>query len=197
MPRIRRILAIPFNLFFVLAFVAQSQEMRTSFVGAETPLTAPSSRAASDIARDYLVSAANQLNLSTQDLDGLFLAKEYKTAHNGVTHLVYRQQFQGIEVFNAEWVTNIDRDGSIVSAGGTLYGAPPMITFPDATSSLRAVRAAVKDVNPGSVRPMRRLSAIDQRGVPTPWHTRAAISEQTLKAGWCGTECGADSSLPG
>src|SRR5438132_8062679 len=135
-------------LFFVLMLPAHAQEVRTSFVSGETPLTAPSGRAAKEIALDYLVSAGSQMSISAQDLDGLFLAKEYKTEHNGVTHLVYRQQFQGIEVFNAEWVTNVDRDGSIVSAGGALYGAPPIVTLPDSNSSMRAVRAAAAEVNP-------------------------------------------------
>ncbi len=169
MRKIRCAFIILFPVFFVLALVAQAQEPRASFVSGEKPLTAPSSRAAAEIARDYLGSAAGQMNLSTQDLDSLFVAKQYKTAHNGVTHLVYRQQFQGIEVFNAEWVTNLDRDGSIVSAGGMLYGAPGIIPVPASTSSLRAVRAAVAEVNPRlgaayapfmSSRPARRANAV-------------------------------------
>jgi hypothetical protein len=135
-------------IFFVLVWGVHAQEIRSNFVSGDTPLTPPSSRAAGEVARDYLASAAGQMSVSAQDLDGLFVAKEYTTAHNGVTHLVFKQQFQGIEVFNAEWVTNVDRDGSIVSAGGTLYAAPPVATFPDSTSSQRAVRAAVAEVNP-------------------------------------------------
>jgi hypothetical protein len=156
-------------IFLIVTSVVHAQEARTSFVGGEQPLTAPSSRAAKEIARDYLVSADNQMSISALDLDGLTLAKEYKTEHNGVTHLVYRQQFQGIEVFNAEWVTNVDRDGSIVSAGGTLFGAPPPIVLPDSNSSMRAVRAAVAEVNPRlasvyapfiSSRPARHANAV-------------------------------------
>src|SRR6185295_14815725 len=108
-----------FLLIVSLAGAAHAQQPRASFVSGDKPLTAPSSRAAAAIARDYVASAASQMNISAQDLDSLFVAKQYITAHNGVTHLVYRQQFQGIDVFNSEWVTNIHRDGSIVSAGGT------------------------------------------------------------------------------
>jgi hypothetical protein len=142
------------NAYLVIAFISagflvqvQGQE-RASFVGTNAPLTPPSSRAATEIALDYLASAAADLNLTLQDLDSVYVTKEYKTAHNGVTHLVYRQQFQGIDVDNAEWVTNLDSDGSVVSAGGTLYASPGQVTLPDLASSGRAIRAAVAAVNP-------------------------------------------------
>jgi len=173
MPKLCGTVIHRFLLIVILTTVAQAQEPRASFVAADKPLTAPSSRDASAIARDYLASAARQMNIAAQDLDSLFVTKEYKTAHNGVTHVVYRQQFQGIDVFNSEWVTNIDRDGSILSAGGTLYGSPGLATIPDAMSSMRAVRAAAAEVNPRiaaayqptvSMRRARRADAVVYSG---------------------------------
>ena len=72
-----------FLLIATLAVAAQAQQPRASFFSGEKPLTAPSSRAAAAIARDYVASAASQMNISAQDLDSLFVAKQYITAHNG------------------------------------------------------------------------------------------------------------------
>src|SRR5690348_13684960 len=69
---------------------------------------------------DYVASVSG---LSADDLDSVFLAKEYTSAHNGVTHRVYRQRFQNIDVANAAWVMNIGRDGSVLNSGGNLYPA--------------------------------------------------------------------------
>ncbi|MBZ5631827.1 MAG: M36 family metallopeptidase [Acidobacteriia bacterium] len=122
-----------------------------------------------DIARQFLAAKAGELSLAPGDLPGVFLAKEYQTGHNGVTHMVFRQQFEGIEVWNAEWVTNLDRNGAVVSAGGTLYTNPGTAVQLTAASSLSAVRSAVKAVNPAlgavyaplqSARPPRRADAI-------------------------------------
>jgi hypothetical protein len=148
--------------------VAQNQEPKARFFAADAPLTQPSAGRAEDIARSFLAAKAADLSLSPGDLPGVFLAKEYQTDHNGVTHTVFRQQFQGIEVWNAEWVTNLDRNGAVVSAGGTLYSDPGSGAQLTAASSLSAVRSAVKAVNPTlgatfapvqSTRPARRAGA--------------------------------------
>lgn len=129
-------------------FVPAAAQQRASFIAAETPLSAASSRPAAEIGRDYLRAAAASLNLSDEALNGVFVAKEYKTAHNGVTHVLYRQQFQGLEVYNAAWVTNVDASGRVLSAGGILYGIPGPMAFPGPAASQRAARAAVLAVNP-------------------------------------------------
>src|SRR3982751_4654297 len=103
---------------------AQNQEPKARYFAETTPLSAPDAGRSEDIARRFLASTAPELSLSPDDLSGVFLAKEYQTDHNGVTHMVFRQRFQGVEVWNAEWVTNLDRNGAVVSAGGTLYTNP-------------------------------------------------------------------------
>jgi Zn-dependent metalloprotease len=77
-----------------------------------------------------------------------YVVKEYRTARNGVTHLLFKQRVQGADVFNAEWVVNIDRDGRVLNAGGDLHAAPAYIELPAPASSREAVRAALKAVNP-------------------------------------------------
>ena len=95
-------------------------------LGAQTPhpprhvfspdgrLSPPSSQPARAIAAGYLRSVAPEYNVTFEDLANLHLVKEYRTSHNGVTHLVYRPSYQDIDVYNVEWTLNIDRDGAII-----------------------------------------------------------------------------------
>ncbi len=130
--------------FCLVPLLAQRPELSKHFLGVREPLTAPSSRPARDIALDYVRGLASELNLAEPDLAGLYIAKEYDTAHNGVHHIVFKQQFQGIDVLNAEWVVNIDSNGSVLNSGGNLYSAPPPDVFlPGQSSAMTAVRAAV------------------------------------------------------
>lgn len=140
----RLLLAI---LLAILPMYAQQAEGRKYFLGITAPLTEASNRAPRLIGQDYLSAVAPQLRLSDADLAGVFLAREYQTAHNGVTHLIYRQQFQGIEVWNAEWVVNIDRDGQVLNAGGRLFNNPVGVPLPGTATSVAAVRTAVRAVN--------------------------------------------------
>lgn len=96
----------------------------------------------------FLASIASDYGLSQAELSSLRLAKDYTTQHNGVRHLIYRQQWQGIEVSGAEYTINLGPDGTILNAGGTLYPNPG--DFPQQTDAqaLRAMRAAVKRINP-------------------------------------------------
>ena len=132
----------------ISALYSQNPESKGRFFAGNTPLTEPAAGRPEDIARRFLESTAADLSLSPDDIAGVFLAKQYQTDHNGVTHLVFRQQFQGIEVSNAEWVTNLDRNGAVVSAGGNLYANPTSPGQAATGSSLSAVRSAVKAVNP-------------------------------------------------
>jgi len=156
-------------VFTICTLYAQNQEPKASFIAQDAPLTQPAAGRPEDIARGFLATAAAGLSLAPDDLPSVFLAKEYQTEHNGVTHLVFRQQFQGIDVWNAEWVTNLDRNGAVVSAGGTLYSNPGPAPQIAAGSPLSAVRSAVKAVNPAlgarfapvqSARPARRAGAL-------------------------------------
>lgn len=135
--------------FCLFPLLAQRPELSKHYLGVQQPLTAPSSRPARDIALDHVRSLASELNLADLDLAGLYIVKEYDTAHNGVHHIIFNQRFQGINVLNAEWVVNIDSSGSVLNSGGNLYAAPPPDVFlPAQSSAMSAVRVAVRDVNP-------------------------------------------------
>lgn len=111
-------------------------------------LTEASSLVPRDIGSEFLRSRRTDAGIEQRGLDGVYVHKEYRTAHNGVTHLVYRQRFQGLDVENAEWVINIDRDGRVLNAGGRLFDAPDgNVRIPLPESAMKAVRMAVSAVD--------------------------------------------------
>lgn len=114
-----------------------------------TALTESSAEAPREIGSRFLAaSAAGELKLSAGAVAGAELVKQYKSAHNGVTHLVYRQRFQQADVVNGEWTVNIDREGRVINAGGGLFEAPSAgVVLPSAFSVTRAAKAAADAVN--------------------------------------------------
>jgi hypothetical protein len=130
-------------------------------------LTAASGSTSQAIATDFLRSQATTLNLRPEALDGVYLYKEYQTAHNGVTHLIYHQRFQQMDVENAEWVVNVDRDGRVINSGGLLFNPPqPGTALPEVTSAMKAVRAAATAVNEKAGRafqPFQKGASFDGR----------------------------------
>jgi len=167
----------PLILAFVFAvpvLFAQTSELQHS---SPIPrLTEPSNRAPQDVGFDYLASSSG---LSPDDLSGVYLAKAYTSAHNGVTHLQYRQRFQGIDVYNAAWVANVAADGAVVSAGGTLYPDPGTIDFASKIPATTAVRAAVQEINPrlGSRYVPSEISVPVSSFSATPYRVRYAAGD--------------------
>src|ERR1051326_1346854 len=131
-------------IFAVPVVLGQTFGPTVRYSSPVSALAGPASGAPQDVAYRYLASAA----IAPEDLPSVYLAKQFKSEHNGVTHLVYRQRFQGIEVHNAAWVANIGPDGAILNTGGSLYPAPGAIDFGSQVSAATAVQAAVREVNP-------------------------------------------------
>ena len=136
-------------LFTAAAGLGQVPDSPRHYLGVAKPLTEASATRPEEIGRQYLRSIATELALTAADLDSVYVAKQYRTAHNGVTHLVFRQRFRGADVWNAEWVVNLDRDGRVLNAGGNLYSAPESKwRVPARARAAVAVRTAVAAVNP-------------------------------------------------
>jgi uncharacterized protein (TIGR03437 family) len=81
-------------------------------------LSAPSSDDAEIIARRFLNNNADLLRLDADDVSGLQVARRYRDAHNGLTHLWLQQQIDGIEVFQGELAVHLAKTGEIVSLSG-------------------------------------------------------------------------------
>ncbi len=131
----------------ILPISTFAQEPNRHLMGVKQPLTPASSKPPREIAADFLRSSAVELGLQSADLGSAYIAREYTDAYNGVTHILYHQQFQGIDVYNSAWVVNIDRNGRVLNAGGDLFAAP-VGSLPEEASSVSAARTAVAAVNP-------------------------------------------------
>jgi hypothetical protein len=124
-------------------------------------LTGPSALSPRDIGDAWLKAAATELQVDAPGISGVYLANQYRTEHNGVTHLIYKQQFRGVNVLNAEWTVNIDQNGQILNSGGTLYNAPAEdVQLPEPGGILPGARAAVRTVNPALAEGLTPLTSM-------------------------------------
>lgn len=74
-------------------------------------------------ARFFLKQNNDLYELRDDEVDGLRVARRYRTDHNGVTHLTLQQEINGIEVFQADYSFHFDRFGSLITASGELIPA--------------------------------------------------------------------------
>ena len=58
-------------------------------------LTEPTTENAGDVGNRFLRNAAAFYGVPESDLSSLYLVREFRTDHNGVTHLRYRQRYDG------------------------------------------------------------------------------------------------------
>ncbi|MEO8126802.1 MAG: M36 family metallopeptidase [Bryobacteraceae bacterium] len=168
-------------LLFGSILAAQVREMPRHLFDPGRALTEPSQRPARDIAAAYLQTIAADYGLTASDLRSLRVIKEFRTEHNGITHLIFKQQFQGIDIYNAEWTVNIDRDGQVLNAGGTLFHAADQPSGPPSLLSAHgALRAAVRAVNPQLGATFYPLELdVKDRGTKTRFH-RGGLGDDVL-----------------
>ena len=167
---ISRVLKFALYLLGSLTIFAQNETAPPlhhiwSMSGALTP---PSSAAPVSIAQNYIQSIAAQHGVNEKDLAGLYLVKEHRSTQNSVTHLLFRQQYEGIDVQGSEFTVNIDDQGQVLNAGGKLFPRPSAAA-PSIESGTKAIRAAAREVNP----------AADSSYLPS--RTFLAKGEKTLK----------------
>ena len=82
------------------------------------PLTGPRGGAPEQVAKQFLVRQLALLNLSPGDISELRTSRNYKTQHNGLTHLTFQQQVNGIDVFGGKVKINLDSEGRILNLSG-------------------------------------------------------------------------------
>lgn len=91
-------------------------------------LSAPSSQAPAVAVKSFLKKHNDLFHLRADELEGLRVARQYATAHNGVTHLTLQQQLNEIEIFQAAYAVHLDRAGQIIAASGELFPAAARAT---------------------------------------------------------------------
>ena len=86
-------------------------------------LTGPATGDPLSIAESYMAAHAGQLGLTSADLSPIVVTDRYTDADTGVTHLYFRQDYNGLEVSDANFVVNVTGDGRLINvAGGFVTG---------------------------------------------------------------------------
>ncbi len=88
--------------------------------GLQTRLSQNSAAAPNTIARRFVQTRSDAFRLSANEINALTVAREYRTEHNGVTHVTLQQAHRGIPVFEGDVTTHIARNGEVVAASGAL-----------------------------------------------------------------------------
>ena len=65
---------------------------------------------------DYFVKHYEKYQLKSEDVKNVKVTDEYKSKHNGVTHIYFRQLYNGIELINATANANISKLGRVLTA---------------------------------------------------------------------------------
>jgi len=81
-------------------------------------LTAPSTAPALEIATGFLQGHAERFGVAAADLAEAAATDAVRSAHNGATHLYFRQRVNGLEVDGAELAVHVDRAGRVFHATG-------------------------------------------------------------------------------
>lgn len=95
-----------------------------------------------NVALNYLRQNAGRYGLTSTDLNNYVVKSQYRTAHNGVTHIALRQTLNGLEVQHADITVNVLPDGRVISVGSsfipglTSQSTPPTATM-DAVAAYR------------------------------------------------------------
>ena len=121
-------------------------------------LTQPSGAGAEQVARGFLAGHKRLFGLGDGELRALVKSGEYRTKHNGATHLALRQRDAGREVFGAVATFTIDRRGRLVSQSGLLVPDAAADQQP-ALGAGEAVRAAADSVDAAQTAPLTQRSA--------------------------------------
>lgn len=142
----RRIYALTLALAAIAAgdSLAQDRFPRHVFSTDGGALTERSAAPKQEIAARYVQDQALAAGLALEDAAGLYLVKTYRTEHNGVQHFLYRQQFDGIDVWSSDFTVNIDADGRVINAGGQLFPRPAQgLAAPGIDSAVRSLDRAL------------------------------------------------------
>ena len=78
-------------------------------------LSQPQEGQPSEIVANFIHKHIARLGLTTADVAEYVVTSQYRSEHNGMTHLYLRQQFAGVEVLGAEISVAIDDNGRILT----------------------------------------------------------------------------------
>lgn len=110
-------------------------------------LSAPSPLDAADAARQFLRSNSDLFSLEDGAVDRLSISRRYQTSHNGITHVTFQQNVDGIDIFRAELTVHLDRENAVIASSGDLVPAAAgslNMTRPSLDAGTAVLRARIE-----------------------------------------------------
>ncbi len=89
-------------------------------------LTEPSIAAftPTSVVRDFIDANQPLFEINPGEINAARVARDFQTRHNGLTHLTYQQQVNGLDVFGAEIKANVTGLGELVNISSTMVPRP-------------------------------------------------------------------------
>ncbi|MCE5268513.1 MAG: M36 family metallopeptidase [Planctomycetaceae bacterium] len=134
-------------------------------------LSEPSSQAPIDIAKQYMASHASQLGLTTADVANSAVTDCYQDSDSGITHIYLRQQYNDLEVSDANFVVNVMADGRVINAAGG---------FVSGLSSTTKMMGATLAVSPTLSASQALASLADPLGLPSSTVSTLAMGPRAM-----------------
>ncbi|MBK7874529.1 MAG: M36 family metallopeptidase [Planctomycetes bacterium] len=140
-------------------------------------LTPPSDLAPRDVVATFVARHPALFEIGPADLADAPLTRDFRTAHNGVTHLTWQQRVDGLDLFGCVLKANVTRDGELINASSSFLPAPAggWVLPAERLTALDAVRAAAANVGV-------RLSADPEGSAPEGASERRSWSSTAFRA---------------
>ncbi|MBI4469430.1 MAG: M36 family metallopeptidase [Acidobacteria bacterium] len=122
----------------VLYFDSQSDRV----FGSEQVLTPRTKENPVNVAVDFLKQVSEAYELTPSEVESVVVQRTYSSAHNGVTHVTMQQRYRGLDVFDAVFTVNVDKEGRVINAGGDLYPQLGLPVEPRLDAEQAVTRAA-------------------------------------------------------
>ena len=154
-------------------------------------LTRPSREPAVAVARGFLASHAALFRLTLATVAQLEVARSYRTRHNGVRHVFFRQLDAGRPVFGSSIGVSVDGHGRVAIVGGAYFPAATAAGDAqlDAAQAVLATAGHVGATVTGPLVPLRGTEAKARfrntiaRGVARPMPITAELVTFPMPAG--------------
>ncbi|MBK7643410.1 MAG: M36 family metallopeptidase [Planctomycetes bacterium] len=77
-----------------------------------------------DVLRGFVANSPALFEAAPEEIGRARISREYRTSHNGVTHLTLQQQLGSVDIRGCEIRANLTREGSLINVSSTLLPRP-------------------------------------------------------------------------
>lgn len=113
-----------------------------------TPPAAVGDVSAREVVKDFVATYQPVFEIDPEALDVTRVRRDFVTKHNGVTHLTFQQQIDGVDLFGAHLRTSVTSKGEIINISSAMIPRPVdgFAPSPIEISPLDAIHAAAENI---------------------------------------------------